>query len=199
MKNKMVKEYRERIDDLNNDRDSIIKFIEENKKVIDSYCNKYFELERAINYVKYNNKIGKINQINDDLLFLYSNTGEKIFLLKSHQKTKENIEKELKRANNQLQSYKKRIFELCEIVQLHINKLELLEETFYKLSYAVEYIEIGEEAIAINNKMKYSYFFIIYFNAFSGFESNREKLKPVSFTKEDIDKFIYDNDKSFFN
>lgn len=197
MKNKLIREYRERMDALNKDRVGIRSFIDENKKTIDNYCNKYFESENSINYVEYNYNTGKIDQIEDEILFLYSNKGEKIYLLKSRLKTKENIERELKRAKNQLQFYKERIFELCELVQLHINKLELLEETFYKLSYAVEYIEIGDKAIEINNEIKYSYYFAIYFNAFTGFESSREKLKPVFFTKEEIVKFIYENEESF--
>lgn len=197
MKNKLIKDYRERLENITKDRKGSRSFIEANIKAIEDCYNKFYEIERPKNFVEYNYKIGKLEAINKESLFIYSDKKEKIYLLKTRNITKEIIKRQLDIANKQLDAYRFRIFDLSELVQLEINKLELLEETFYKLCYTIEYLELGEKAIEINNDIKYSYFFTKYCNGFTGFESSHEKLKPVFFTEEDIIKFIYENENSF--
>lgn len=193
MKNHIIKGYRERLKGITKDRAGIQKFIEKNKVVIEEYYKKYFEIEEARNSVAHKLKMGNINQLNKDSLFLYSDKNEKIPLMNARILTENVVKRELEVVDRELNAYKKRIIDLCEMVQLDLHKLELIEETFYKICYTIEYLEIGEKAIELNNKMRYCYYFIIYFNSFSGFESNRSKLNPVYFTEKEIEKFIYEN------
>ncbi len=195
MKNKVIKEYRERLKGITKDRAGSRKFIEKSKKVIEDYYKKYFDMEEVRNSVDYKLKMGNLDLIKRESLFIYSNKNEKIFLINARNLTSDVIKKEIDVVDRELFEYKKRIIDLCEMVQLEINKLGLIEETFYKVCYTIDYMEIGKKAIELNNEIKYCYYFIIYFNSFSGFESNRSKLNSVFFTEADIEKFIYENER----
>jgi len=190
MKNKFIREFRDRYKTLEEERELIMSYIENTQEVMDSYYTKYFEIDNIKQRLHFYISGDKIDAINVEDIFYFSADGNKIYPLNSRNRTKENLNKILKEIANQLKYYKDMTIKYCEIIQLHINKLELLEDAFYKVLYTIDYLELGSNSIEVNNKMGYGYYLKSYYNSFSGYESSRFKLKKVEFKESDILKFM---------
>lgn len=192
-KNKIIKEFRQRIVTLEKDRVKMKDFVEKMCEEIEVNEKKYFDILMVSDYFKYILNNNHLIDLESDRVFTYSSDNEKIFLLDNRRIDETTLNYANKRIEDALSFYKRQVVEFARIVQLHIQKLELLETTFYKLLYTIEYLEYGDEAIKINNDLGYSYYFILYYNSLTGYESSKERMKAVNFSKEDIEKFIFDN------
>lgn len=192
-KNDIISGFRKRIKILERDRVEFKSYIERMREKIEGFEKKYSDILRVNDYLNYMISNNHLNEIDTKRVFIYSADDKKIYLVNEKLKTNEIV----KRANSEIEEtlsyYKNQIIEHARIVQLHIDKLELLETTYFNLLYSIEYLEYGEEAIKINNDLGYSFYFILYYNSLSGYESSKERMNAVSLTKEQIEKFIFEN------
>lgn len=192
-KNKSISEFRQRIEVLEKDRVRFKSYIERMREKIEDYQKKYFDILRVSDYMKYMVNNNHFLEIDSERVYTYSTDDQKIFLLENRPKNDKIIQQTFEDIEGALTYYSRQVLEYARIVQLHIDKLELLETTYFKLLYSIEYLEYGEEAIKINNDLGYSYYFILYLNSLTGYESSKERMNSVSFTKEQIEKFIFEN------
>lgn len=87
MKNKIIKEYRERIIDIRSDIEKILSFIEGFQWKIDDYYTKYFEMQNISKYISSAIIHKKFEKINDNIYF-FSKEEKKYFLLRINPKIK---------------------------------------------------------------------------------------------------------------
>ncbi|MFZ1518366.1 MAG: hypothetical protein WAU11_06315 [Ignavibacteriaceae bacterium] len=195
-KNDIISAFRKRIEILEKDRLGFKSYIERMREKIEDYEKKYSNIIRVSDYLNYMISNNHLNEIDTTRVFIYSTDDQKIYLINERLKNNEIVSRANSEIEETLLYYKNQVVEYARIVQLHINKLELLETTYFKLLYSIEYLEYGEDAIKINNDLGYSYYFILYYNSLTGYESSKERMNAVSFTKEQIEKFIYENSKA---
>lgn len=195
-KNGLIATFRKRIEILEKDRVGFKSYIERMRNKIENFEKSYSDLIRVKDYLNFMLTNNHSDKIDPKKIYTYSADEQKIYLINKSLISAESLQKANTEIEETIEYYKNQIIEYARIVQLHIKKLELLETTYYKLLYSIEFLEYGENAIKINNDMGYSYYFIIYLNSLTGYESARERLDPVYFAKDDIEKFIFENSQS---